>query len=158
MLPHPLLALSLALMWIVLNGLSLGHALLGAMVGVFASWAMATLRPAEIRFNKWYLIPKLFGVVMYDIVRSNLAVAWVIVRGRSYGHHSQFIDIELELKDPMGLAILAVIVTSTPGSAWLEYDSSRNSVFIHVLDLDDEDQWRDLLKARYEKLLLEIFA
>ena len=58
----------------------------------------------------------------------------------------------------MGLAILAVIVTSTPGSAWLEYDSSRNSVFIHVLDLVDEDQWRDLLKARYEKLLLEIFA
>ena len=158
MFPHPLLALSLALMWILLNGPSLGHALLGAMVGVFASWAMATLRPAETRLNKWYLLPKLFGLVMYDIICSNLVVAWVIMRGRARGHHSQFVDLELELKDPMGLAILAVILTSTPGSAWLEYDSSRNSVFIHVLDLVDEDQWRDLIKTRYEKLLLEIFA
>ena len=158
MFPYPLLAISLALMWLLLNGFSVGHALLGGAVGVFASWAMASLRPAKPRLRKWYLLPKLFLLVMADIIRSNLAVAWAILRGRAPGHHSGFIDIPLELRDPMGLAILAVIVTSTPGSAWLEYDSSRNAVFIHVFDLVDEDQWRAVLKNRYEKLLLEIFA
>lgn len=158
MFPYPLLAISLTLMWLLLNGFTLGHVLLGAAVGIFSSWAMATLRPSKPRLKKWYLLPKLFLLTMSDIIRSNLAVAWTIIRGRARGHHSGFIDIPLELKDPMGLAILAVIVTSTPGSAWLEYDSSRNSVFIHVFDLVDEDQWRDVLKNRYEKLLLEIFA
>ncbi|SSC70018.1 unnamed protein product [Ciceribacter sp. T2.26MG-112.2] len=127
-------------------------------MGIFAAWAMATLRPAKPRLKKWYLLPKLFMLVMTDIIRSNVAVAWAILRGRPRGHHSGFIDIPLELKDPMGLAILAVIVTSTPGSAWLEYDSSRNSVFIHVFDLIDDDEWRNVLKNRYERLLLEIFA
>lgn len=54
--------------------------------------------------------------------------------------------------------MLAVILTSTPGSAWLEYDSNDNSVLLHVLDIKDESIWRDTIKNRYEKLLLEIFA
>jgi multicomponent K+:H+ antiporter subunit E len=119
---------------------------------------MGALRPEEPRMRKWYLLPKLVGIVMLDIIRSNFAVSVVILRGRAKGRRSSFIDPQLELSDPTALAILAVIVTSTPGSAWLEYDSRRSSVLIHVLDLVDEDDWRDLIKNRYEKLLLEIFS
>lgn len=157
MFPYPLLVISLTLMWLLLNGLTIGHLLLGAIVSIFASWGMAALRPNKPRLKKWHLLPKLFAIVMYDIIRSNIAVARVILKGRSKGHHSGFVNLPLELHDPTALAILAVIVTSTPGSAWLEYDSSRNTVLIHVLDLIDEDQWRGLIKNRYEKLLLEVF-
>lgn len=157
MFPYPLLTLSLIVMWVLLNGLSIGHLLLGSIVGVFASWAMAALRPDKPKLRKWYLIPKLFWVVMVDIVRSNIGVVRVIMKGRTEGHFSGFINIPLDLDDPTGLAILAVIITSTPGSAWLEYDSGQRTVLIHVLDYIDEDEWRDLIKNRYEKLLLEIF-
>lgn len=158
MFPHPLLTLALLVMWLLLNGFTLGHLVLGAIVAVVASWTMVSLRPSKPRLGKWYLIPKLLMVVMIDIVRSNLAVAWVILRGRGSGRHSAFIDLPLDLDDPTALAILAVIVTSTPGSAWLEYDSQQRSVLIHVFDLASEEEWRDLLKNRYEKLLMEIFS
>jgi multicomponent K+:H+ antiporter subunit E len=62
------------------------------------------------------------------------------------------------MRSPFALAVLAVILTSTPGSAWLEYDSNENSVLLHVLDLQNETVWRDTIKNRYEKLLMEIFA
>lgn len=158
MLPYPLLTFSLVVMWLLLNDFTLGHLLLGSIVAVFASWAMAALRPDKPRLRKWYLLPKLFAIVMLDIIHSNIATSAVIIRGRSKGHRSAFINVPLELKDPTALAILAVIVTSTPGSAWLEYDSRRSSVLLHVLDVDNENGWRDLLKNRYEKLLLEIFS
>lgn len=158
MFPHPLLAFALLSMWLLLNNLTLGHLLLGGMIAVCSTWAMEALRPEKPRMRKWYLLPKLVGIVVLDIIRSNLAVSVVILRGRAKGHRSSFIDLQLELSDPTALAILAVIVTSTPGSAWLEYDSRRSAVLIHVLDLVDEDDWRDLIKNRYEKLLLEIFS
>ena len=157
MLPYPLLAISLVITWLLLNGWSIGHLILGSIVGVFASWGMATLRPDKPRLRKWYLLPKLFGIVMIDIIRSNIGVAKVVLKGRDKGHYSGFINISLDLEDPTALAILAVIITGTPGSAWLEYDSRQKSVLIHVLDLIDEDAWRALIKNRYEKLLLEIF-
>jgi Multisubunit Na+/H+ antiporter, MnhE subunit len=158
MFPYPLLTIALLLMWLLLNSFTFGHLILGSTVAVFASWGMAALRPDKPKLRKWYLLPKLFGIVMLDIIRSNLAVAWIILRGRAPGHRSSFITLPLELRDPTALAILAVILTSTPGSAWLEYDSRRSSVLIHVLDLVNDDAWRDLIKNRYEKLLLEIFS
>lgn len=158
MLPYPLLTASLLMMWLLLSGFTLGNVLLGGVVAIFSSWAMAALRPDKPKLRKWHLLPKLFVLVMLDIIRSNIATSAVILRGQSRGHRPAFINIPLELKDPTALAILAVIVTSTPGSAWLEYDSRHSSVLLHVLDVDNEDGWRDLLKNRYEKLLLEIFS
>ena len=158
MLPYPILTACLILMWMLLNGFTFGHLVLGTLVAVFASWAMASLRPEKPRFRKWHLLPKLLMIVLYDIIRSNAAVVLVILRGRPKGHVAGFITVPLEIEDRTALALLAVILTSTPGSAWLEYDSHDRTVLLHVLDLIDEAEWIDTIKNRYEKLLMEIFA
>ena len=157
MLPYPLLSASLVLMWLALNGFTLGHLILGSVVAVFASWGMASLRPVKPRMPKWYLLPKLVGIVLYDIVRSNIAVASILIAGRGRRFRSGFIAVPLDLQNPTALAVLAVVVTSTPGTAWLEYNSLSRTVLIHVLDLVDEADWRALIKGRYEALLMEIF-
>ncbi len=158
MLPYPILTISLTLMWMLLNGFTLGHLILGALVAVFASWAMASLRPDKPKLKKWYLLPKLFFIVLYDVALSNIAVAWLIIRGRAKGRKAGFLTIPLEIKDRTALALLAIILTSTPGSVWLEYDSYDGSILMHVLDLEEEEQWVATIKNRYEKLLMEIFA
>jgi multicomponent K+:H+ antiporter subunit E len=158
MLPYPVLAACLLLMWLLLNGFSWGQLVLGVLVAIFASWALASLRPEKPKLRKWWLVPKLFGLVFVDILRSNIAVAALILKGKRRPHTSGFLLLPLEIEDPTALALLAIIVTSTPGSAWLEYDSRDRTVLLHVLDLIDEDQWVATIKHRYEALLLEIFA
>ena len=157
MLPYPLLFVSLVLLWLFLNGFTWGHLLLGAIVAMFTSWAMASLRPSKPRLAGWYLLPKLLGRVVYDIIVSNIAVAVLILKGRKRVRNSGFMTIPLELKDPTALAVLAVVLSSTPGTAWLEFDSAEQTLLMHVLDLDNKTTWRDVVKIRYEKLLMEIF-
>ncbi|MBW9087323.1 Na+/H+ antiporter subunit E [Rhizobium wenxiniae] len=158
MLPYPILTVSLILMWLLLSGFTLGQLVMGSLVAVFASWAMASLRPDKPKLKKWWLLPKLFFIVLFDIILSNIAVAMLIIRGRKKGRKAGFLTIPLELKDRTALALLAVILTSTPGSVWLEYDSYDGSILMHVLDLEEEEQWVATIKNRYEKLLMEIFA
>ena len=95
---------------------------------------------------------------MLDIWRSNIAVARLILRPDHPRRVSGFVVVPLELRNPAGLAILACIVTSTPGTAWVEHNSESNKLLLHVLDLVDEAHWIDLIKNRYERLLLEILA
>ena len=83
-------------------------------------------------------------------------MAWVGLAALSIPSAARLVQ-PLELRDRSALAILACIITATPGSAWLEYDAARGTVLIHVLDLIDEQQWIDTIKHRYERLLLEIF-
>lgn len=156
MIPYPLLSLSLLLMWLLLNAFSLGHLILGSVVAISGGWFMAALRPDKPKMKKWYLIPKLAWRVFADIFRSNLAVALLILRGKRRKPTSGFITVPLRIEHPTALAIMAVILTSTPGSAWLAYDGRRKTVLIHVLDLVDADAWASHFKDRYESLLMEI--
>lgn len=156
-LPYPLLTALLLAMWLLLNGLSAGHVVLGLVVAIAASWAMATLQPAKPRLRRWGRIPRLAGIVLGDIVRSNIAVSSIIIQGRRRERTSGFVVIPLQLRDPMALAVLACIVTSTPGTAWLEYRFATGRLLLHVLDLIDEQEWIDLIQQRYEPLLMEIF-
>jgi multicomponent K+:H+ antiporter subunit E len=157
-LPYPMVSFFLLLFWLVLQqSAGLGHILLGSVIAIFAGKALAALQLEHPKVRNSIAIIKLIGLVVADVVRSNLAVMQLVLSGQKQKHHSGFILVPLDLKDRSGLAVLACIVTATPGSAWLEYDVARSTVLIHVLDLVDEDEWIETLKNRYERLLLEIF-
>jgi len=157
-LPYPFLAASLLVMWLLLQqSLNLGHILLGGLIAVIASHAMAALQPERPGIGRPGKILKLLLLVTLDVMRSNVAVTRIILQGRVKNHAEGFVLIPLQLTNRFGLVVLACIVTATPGSAWIEYSARRNTVLIHVLDLVDETQWIETLKSRYETLLLEIF-
>jgi multicomponent K+:H+ antiporter subunit E len=156
-LPYPVLTAALVLIWMLLNSFSVGQFILGMAVAAAASQAMAALQPAKPRLRRWQLIPSLVAVVLVDILQSNLAVATIILKGGAQRRVSGFVAIPLDLRDKTGLAILACIITSTPGTAWIEYAADTGMLLIHVLDLSDEREWVDLIKARYEAPLREIF-
>lgn len=155
--PYPLLMASLVAMWLALTSFSLGQLIVGVMVSLLAGQGLARLHPAKPRLRRWSMIPKLVAIVLYDIVRSNIDVVRIILGGAYGRRHAGFVAIPLDLRDPTGLAVLALIITSTPGTAWFDYNSSHGILLIHVFDLVDEEGWRQLIKNRYEHLLLEIF-
>jgi multicomponent K+:H+ antiporter subunit E len=144
-------------MWLLLNGFSAGHVVLGAIVALAASRLMAALQPAKPRLRRWSSIPRLVLRVAADIARSNIAVAGIILRGGRRNRKAGFVVIPLRLRDRTALAVLACIITSTPGTAWVEHHPGSGRLRIHVLDLVDEQDWIDQNKQRYESLLLRIF-
>lgn len=153
--PHPLLATFVVLMWLLLNRFSLGHLVLGVAVAFVAGQAMAALDPERPRVRRPLVIVRLFVTVLLDIVRSNVAVARLVLVG---GPRRQgFVEIDLTIRAPTALAVLAVIVTSTPGTAWMDYDAARGRLLLHVFDLRDEEEWRRVVNERYGALLKEIF-
>ncbi len=101
---------------------------------------------------------RLSGLVLADIVRSNIAVARIVLGFGKRERRSGFVDIPIDLRNPYGLAMLACIITSTPGTLWVNFDERSGKLTIHVLDLLDDSDWPGTIKNRYERLLLAIFA
>jgi len=155
--PYPLLATGLFVMWLLLTqSFSPGQILLGAVVAFLATRAMAALQPERSRIGSVPALLKLAGVVAVDIVRSNIAVATIILSPRRE-RVSGFVRLPVDLRNRHGLTLLALIITATPGTCWVDFDRARGILLVHVLDLIDEDEWIRLIKRRYEALLLEIF-
>ncbi|SHG59191.1 multicomponent K+:H+ antiporter subunit E [Kaistia soli DSM 19436] len=156
-LPYPVLTASLLVMWLLLNGVSAGHLLLGTVLAIGAARTMAALQPSKPRVRRWDSVVRLVAIVFVDLVRSNIAVGRIIIEGPDRPGQPGFLVVPLALNDRTALAVLACILTATPGTAWLEYRSRRDTLLLHVLDLGEEQDWIDLIKKRYEPLLLEIF-
>lgn len=158
LIPHPLMSAALVLMWLLLTQFSLGNLVLGTAIALVAGWSVQHLHPAKPRIRRWRAIPQLMAIVVWDILKSNISVARVLLLGPNHsGYHSGFVEVELQLRDQNALALLAIILTATPGTAWLEYEAEDGHLLLHVLDLRSEQDWQRLIRDRYEVLLMEIF-
>lgn len=156
--PYPLLSLALLMLWLLINqSVSPGQIVLGSMLGIAFAWAMVNLQPDKTRLKNYRLIAILAGHVAVDVVRSNIAVMGVILRAGKRPVNSGFVAIDVSLRDENALALLACILTATPGTAWLEFDRQTGVLMIHVLDLENGAVWSDLIRNRYETPLKEIF-
>ncbi|NQE64774.1 Na+/H+ antiporter subunit E [Caulobacter sp. RHG1] len=156
--PHPILAAGVFATSVLLSGAFNPPSIaLAALLAVLAPQVMRALDLQRVRVRAPLAILQLAGLVAVDVLRSNWAVATIILAGRKRERTSGFIHVPLDLKDRYALAVLAVILTATPGTLWVEYDSASGRLLLHVLDLVDEEAWVHLIKDRYERRLREIF-
>ncbi|HBP47532.1 Na+/H+ antiporter subunit E [Pseudomonas sp. FSL R10-0056] len=156
--PAPWLSLALWALWLLLNlSLSAGNLLLGAALAILAPVMFAPLRPLPVRIRRPGVIIKLFFLVGRDVVASNIAVAWGVLRAGKNPPRSRFIKIPLDLRDANGLAALSMITTVVPGTIWSELALDRSVLLLHVFDLDDEASFIEHFKTAYERPLMEIF-
>lgn len=158
-LPFPLFSISLAGMWLVLNAtVAAAHVALAAFLGVAGGLVLARLQAPLRRVRRRAgTVAVLFWLMFADIVRSNIAVGAIAWHPRIRGRTAAFLELPLEMRHPGGLAVLACVITATPGTSWARYDAARNVLTIHVLDLVDEEAWVRQFKQRYERRLMEIF-
>ncbi|MCK1626764.1 Na+/H+ antiporter subunit E [Bradyrhizobium sp. 160] len=158
LLPFPIISFCLLALWLLLNqAITFGHILLGCMIALVGGRILIILELPPVRVRRPGIILRLLRMVAMDIVRSNLAVGRIVLGFGRRQRRSGFVEIPLDIRDPYGLASLACIITSTPGTLWVNFDAQRGALTIHVLDLVDEEEWARTIKDRYERHLLEIF-
>ena len=157
-LPAPLVSLGVFVVWLLLNqSLSRGHLVLAMLLALGLPVMFKELRPQKVRVRHLGAVLRLCFTVVADTTRSNIAVLRLLLRPGERRHASDFVKIPLDLRDPNGLAVLAMIVCITPGTAWAELSRDRSMLMLHVLEVEDPQVIIDHVKARYERPLMEIF-
>jgi multicomponent K+:H+ antiporter subunit E len=156
--PRLPMAAALLSIWLFLNDsvafaqIMLGMALTGVVLLVFRDFL-----PAEPSLRRPVTVLRLAARVVFDIVQANLSVARAVLRPTGPRLvRSAFVRIPLELRDSHGLAVLAGIVTSTPGTVWAGL-TLDGTLTLHVLDVQDETAVIRTIKECYERPLMEIF-
>jgi multicomponent K+:H+ antiporter subunit E len=157
LLPHPLLSTLLGLTWLALNNtLDPAHALLATGIGLLMPLLIGRFLPDLPRLRAPATLLRLLVVLLGDIVVANLEVARRIL-GRESALRPAFVKVPLELRDPLGIATLAAIVTLTPGTLSADLTDGGASLVVHALHVDDAARLVATIKQRYEAPLRVIF-
>ena len=159
-LPSPPLSFALFLVWLLLNqSLHAATVLIAMLLAVIVPLLTRGLRPATVRMRRPTVALRLTGCVLLDMVRSAVTLTRLLLTRRSEHIASRFVHVPLDLRDPNALAVLAIIVALTPGTAWGELALDRSTLLLHAFHVTDEGEaaFIVLIKQRYERPLMEIF-
>ena len=157
LLPHPLLTVTLTLLWLLLaNQPSAGQLVLGALLGWLIPFATSRFWPEHIRIRHPLTLLRYLAVLVIDIVRGSFHVARLILRGPAH-LRPVFIEIPLALETDLAISLLANTISLTPGTVSALLSEDKRTLVVHTLDTDDAAALIADIKQRYEAPLKKIF-
>lgn len=163
LLPAPLLSAALLLGWLMLNeSVSAGHLLLGTTLALLLPPLVAgagTGRRATARPRAPGVALRLSVVLLLDILRANVTVARLVL-GDERRIRPRFVRVPLTLRDSGAVALLAGMVTMTPGTLSADVDEHRRELLVHAFDVDGDEAEAALvaeIRSRYEAPLIRLF-
>ena len=157
-LPHPLLSLVVALVWMLLvNRFAWGSLVFALVLGLVVPAATAPYWPDRARIGSPTRIAAYVAIVIWDIVKANIAVARIVLFLPKRALRPCWLTVPLDLTSPEAITVLAGTITLTPGTVSCDLSEDGRALLVHCLHAPDPDAVLDEIKTRYESRLKEIF-
>lgn len=157
LLPHPLLAPILAVVWLLLNNtLAFGHVVLGLLLGWLIPMFALSFWSERVRIYRPLVLAGFLGRVVIDILLANMTVARLVL-GPPRKLRPKFLQVPLDLTHELAVSMLANTICLTPGTLSARLSPDRKFLLVHALDAADPAEIVASIKSRYEKPLKEIF-
>lgn len=156
-LPHPLMSLLLGASWLLLShSLAPVHLLSAVLIGWGVPHLLRPFLGPASRLD-WPAGFALALKVLWDIIVSNVVVARLVL-GPMDRPRPAWVAVELATDHELVNALLATIITTTPGTVSCTIDEARGQILVHALNCDDPAAMAADIKARYEAPLMRVFG
>jgi len=157
-LPHPMLSLTLLVLWILLNNsLAPGQLVLGTLLGLLIPLFSRRFWPESLALPRPFLAFRFALRVVWDIIVANFAVARIVL-GPAKAVRPVFVWVPLDVEGDFALTTLLSVISLTPGTVSAYLDAERRQLLVHALSPHDPTALVRQIKTRYEAPIKEIFA
>lgn len=144
------------LTWLLLNGFSVGHALLALILAVVLPLGTRPFWPQVPLVRDRMGLLRFVLRVAKDILLANLAVALKVL-GPVKDLQPGFVEVPLDLRDSFAITVLTSTVSLTPGTVSADVSEDRTRLLVHALHVEDPQALVAEIKQRYEGPIKEIF-
>ncbi len=156
-LPHPFISVIVGVSWLMLaHSLDIANLLMALLLGLLIPRLINPFITHTPNIN-WSLAIKLGWVVLWDIVVCNIRVAKLVL-GPSDRLQPKWFRVPLETEHDQVNTLLAMIITTTPGTVSAGIDQERGDILVHALSTEDAEMDVQEIKIRYEIPLMQIFG
>jgi len=148
--------LLLALVWTFLTGAATPNTLLeGFAVGYLVLWLASPLYGTSTYFRKFRQAVSFFVFFLQELIIATLRVAYVVVKPR-ISIRPGIVAVPLDVRTNAEITLLANLITLTPGTLTLDISDDRRVMYVHVMDVDDVDAFRQEIKQGFERRVGEL--
>lgn len=158
LLSHPFISTLTFWCWILLNELTLPHAIVALVLAIMIPKLVDTFWVPQPHIHKPFKLMAYMLMVAWDIMISNLQVAKAVLSLR-HEPRPGFIIYPLAMQEPFPITLLTSTISLSPGTLSAHLRLHDNTLLIHALNIgDDREAFIQSLYERYERPLKEIFG
>lgn len=157
-LAHPLTSLLIGAAWLLLQqSLSVANLITATVLALGLPRLLHGFLAPGLRLRSALAALRFVGIVLWDIVVSNLTVARLVLDPRARPQPA-WVPVPYALTHPTAITLLAAVITTTPGTVSCTIDEARRVILVHALDCSDPAAMAAQIRERYEAPLAEMFA
>jgi multicomponent Na+:H+ antiporter subunit E len=150
-----LLNIILTMVWVALTG---DHALANFLLGFGLAFIALRFALGKSGMRYFLFVPRLIGFVgffVWELIKSNIQVALDVVTPPFYMKPG-IVAVPLDAQTDAEISLLANLITLTPGTLSMDVSDDRKVLYVHVMYLDDEQQFVESIKSGFERRLLNL--
>lgn len=106
--------------------------------------------------TRWSAAMALLARFVWQVMMSGVDTARIVLR-RGPPPVAGLIRIRFAPMSEQGAALLACLVTLTPGTTVLDIDMARREMLLHLLDLSGSEAARATIRAEFERFVVRLF-
>lgn len=91
-----------------------------------------------------------------EVFSSNLRVAYDVLTPKLHMHPG-FVAVPIDALNDRQTAVMANLITMTPGTLSVDVSSDHRTLYVHVMFLKDPDALRAEIKQNYERRIAHVF-
>lgn len=146
----------LALIWAAATAdMSLLNLIIGYMIGFTVLWMTPPVAGPTRYFQKFLQTFRFLIYFAKEMLLSNLRVAYDVVTPAIYMRPG-VVAVPLDAKTDVEIAMMANIITLTPGTMSLGVSEDHRVLYVHSMFVKDPETLRREIKEGIERPLLEI--
>lgn len=147
----------LTISWVVVSGsFTLLNFLFGFVLSIFALWLIRGEVGSQGYFAKSYRIISLFLLFLYELVNSAWRVM-ILVLSPNMNIKPGIFAFPLSLENDMEIALLANMITLTPGTLSVDVSEDKKYIYVHAIDASDPEAAKADIANGFEKKIREAF-
>jgi multicomponent Na+:H+ antiporter subunit E len=151
--------LVLSLVWAAVTGVfSLPNLLLGAVVALAATYLLRSHLGDRVVSRRSWAVLRLMWLFVYELVLSGVRVAVLVLSPNMHAKLKPgFVAFPLAVKSDGEIALLANLITLTPGTLSVDVSADRKTLLIHVLVIREADALVAEIANGFERRVMEVF-
>ena len=150
------LNLIITFVWMFLNNAWNGVGFLtGFLLGLLLIGSMRRFFPQRFYIVRVWAIIKLIALLFRELIRASIEVIRQIVKP-TLDIRPGIFTYQTQLSSDWEVTLLCLLISLTPGSLPLEISGNQRKLFIHALDIKDEQKMSDDIKNTFEKAIMEV--
>lgn len=142
--------------WAALTGqFSYGNLIFGFILSYIILWVIDRGNKRSKYFTRFYQTISFIIFFIRELVKANMQVAYDVITPEDRMKPG-IVAVPLDAETDLEIAVLANVITLTPGTLTLDVSTDRKTLYVHGVYVDDKEKFIRSIKEGFERRILNL--